>query len=65
MEVVENDIEASFVVCLGYLLKDAYGLGVGKGTSSSMQFKGALEMQLAVQRQVHEQVEETMEQSLH
>ncbi|GKA54004.1 hypothetical protein Tco_0752953, partial [Tanacetum coccineum] len=45
--------------------EDAYGVGVGKGTSSSMQFKGALEMQLVVQRQVHEQVEETMEQSRH
>ncbi|GKD84690.1 hypothetical protein Tco_1355844, partial [Tanacetum coccineum] len=44
--------------------EDAYGVGVGKGTSS-MQFKGALEMQLAVQRQVHDQVEETMEQSRH
>ncbi|GJT41475.1 hypothetical protein Tco_0941340, partial [Tanacetum coccineum] len=65
MEAVKNDIEASSVVCPGYLLKDAYGVGVGKGTSSSMQFKGALEMQLVVQRQVHEQVEETMEQSRH
>nr|GEW13771.1 hypothetical protein [Tanacetum cinerariifolium] len=32
-------------------------VGVGKGRSSGIQFKGALEMQLVVQRQLHEQVE--------
>nr|GFB56018.1 hypothetical protein [Tanacetum cinerariifolium] len=32
-------------------------VGVGKGRSSGMQFKGAFEIQLDVHRQLHEQVD--------
>ncbi|GJV24554.1 hypothetical protein Tco_1377249 [Tanacetum coccineum] len=81
MEAVKNDIEASSVVCPGYLLKGVLYTeddevqgdlrcgcdvkGCVWGGSRKRNKQGALEMQLVVQRQVHEQVEETMEQSRH
>ncbi|GKA88890.1 hypothetical protein Tco_0810702, partial [Tanacetum coccineum] len=60
MEAVKNDIEASSVVCLGYLLKGDLRCGCD--------VKGCVwggSRKRNKQRQVHEQVEETMEQNCH